>query len=74
MSTRKIALDIKVQALQEGLHFQDAEAIAHKYGVSKRSLFVWFDKVKDHLPEILQETKPGPKGVPPRLRMSGGNR
>jgi hypothetical protein len=62
MPKRKIALDVKVHAMQESLHLQDVEAIAGKYGLSERSMFVWFDKVKESLPEILQAAQPGPKG------------
>jgi len=67
MPKRKIDLDVKVQAMLECLHLEDVETVTEKYDLSKRSLFVWFDKIKNHLPEILQEAKPGPKRVPPRL-------
>lgn len=66
MSKRKIDLDVKVQAMLECLHLQDVEAVTEKYDLSERSLFVWFSKIKEQLPEILQEAKPGPKEAPPR--------
>lgn len=72
MPKRKIDLGVKVQAMLECLHLQDVEAVTQKYDLSKRSLFVWFNKIKDHLPETLQEAKPGPKGAPPRLPTTSG--
>jgi len=68
MPKRKIDLDVKVQAMLECLHLQDVESTTQKYDLSRRSLFVWFDKIKDQLAEILQEAKSGPKEAPPRLR------
>ncbi len=74
MPKRTIALDAKVQAMQESLHLQDVEATAAKYGLSERSMFVWFDKVKEALPEILQEAKPGPKGGAAHQRLISAKR
>ena len=68
MPKRKINLDVKVQVMLECLHLQDVEAATEKYDLSERSLFVWFSRIKEQLPEILQEAKPGPKEEPPRLQ------
>jgi len=79
MPRRKIDLHTKVQAMRECLHLKDVAAIAHKYHVSERIAFIWFAQVLEHLPESLQETKPGRKrqtcdsAVPPRHH-PGANR
>jgi hypothetical protein len=72
MSRRKIKLDTKVQAMRESLHLENVATITHKYQVSERSLYDWFAQILEHLPESLQEAKPGPKrqaddpAAPPR--------
>ena len=74
MPKRKIDLDVKVQVMLECLHLQDVEAVRQKYDLSRRSVFVWFDKIKEQLGEILQEAKSGPKEATPRLRTTAGKR
>jgi hypothetical protein len=64
MARRKIDLKIKVQAMRECLHLENVAAIAHKYRVSERIAYHWFAQVLEHLPESLQEAKPGRKGQP----------
>lgn len=61
MPRRKVDLDTKVQTMRECLHLQDVTAVTHTYGVSERAAFNWFAQILEHLPEILQEAKPGPK-------------
>jgi hypothetical protein len=72
MPKRKVDLDTKVQTMRECLHLEDVTVITRKYGISKRAAYNWFAQVLEHLPEILQEAKPGPKhqsqdrAAPPR--------
>jgi hypothetical protein len=66
MANRKIQLDIKVQAMRECLRLQNVEATMRKHQLSQRSAFRWFDQILERLPEILKETKPGPKRETPR--------
>jgi hypothetical protein len=67
MSKRKIDLDVKVQAMLECLQLHNVEEVVHKYGLSKRVAYYWFEKIKDHLPEILEASKPGRKVIPPEI-------
>jgi hypothetical protein len=64
MPKRKINLDVKVQAMRECLQLAEVESVMHKYHLSKRSAYNWFDQILERLPEILQDAKPGPR--PPR--------
>ena len=74
MPRRKIDNDTKVQAMRECLHLENVAAIAHKYKVSERIAYNWFAQILEHLPESLQEAKPGRKRqadelvAPPRQR------
>jgi hypothetical protein len=80
MPKRKINLDVKVQAMRECLHLVEAESVMHKYHLSKRSAYNWFDQILERLPEILQDAKPGPKRpsrlpkAPPRLHNRSAKR
>ena len=72
MARRKVKLETKVQAMRECLQLENVAAIMHKYHLSERAAYNWFERVWAHLPEILQDAKPGPKNsspepaVPPR--------
>jgi hypothetical protein len=74
MANRKIPLDVKAQAMRECLRLQNVEVTMRKHQLSERSAFRWFDQILERLPEILKETKPGPKSespstlAPPRRR------
>lgn len=74
MANRKVKLDIKVHAMRECMRLENVAAVMHKYHLSERSAFRWFEDILEHLPEILQAEKPGPKsqkhagGAPPRQR------
>ena len=74
MPRRKVALDTKVQAMRECLRMENVTTVMHKYQLSERAAYNWFAQVLEHLPEILQEDKPGPKSqshepaAPPRRR------
>ena len=74
MANRKVELNIKVQAMRECLRLANVQAVMHKYDLSERSAFRWFDAILEQLPEILPTEKPGPKNsapevsVPPRRR------
>jgi hypothetical protein len=79
MANRKVELDIKVQAMRECLHLAHVQAVMHKYHLSERSAFRWYEAILEQLPEILRVEKPGPKhqadksSVPPRPRHRGDN-
>lgn len=65
MANRKIQLDVKVRAMRECLRLENVEATMRKHQLSERSAFRWFEQILERLPEILKETKPGPKSQPP---------
>jgi transposase len=64
MPRRKVELDIKVQVMRESLHLADVEDIAHKYGVSERSAYNWYERILEALPDVLADDKPGRKTCP----------
>lgn len=64
MANRKIQLDVKVQAMRQCLRLENVEATMRKHQLSERSAFRWFEQILERLPEILKETKPGPKSQP----------
>jgi hypothetical protein len=80
MANRKIQLDVKVQAMRECLRLANVEATMRKHQLSERSAFRWFEQILERLPDILQETKPGPKSqrassaAPPRRRNRSAKR
>ncbi len=67
MPRRKVELDTKVQAMRECLRLENVAAVMHKYHLSERAAYNWFEQVLAHLPEILQDAKPGPKSPSPEL-------
>ena len=74
MANRKILLDVKVQVMRECLRLEQVGTTVRKHQLSERSALRWFEQILERLPEILTETKPGPKSqrpesrVPPRHR------
>ena len=72
MANRKIPLDVKVQVMRECLRLEQVEATVHTHRLSERSALRWFEQILERRPEILTETKPGPKSqraesmAPPR--------
>jgi hypothetical protein len=61
MPRRKVKLDTKVAAMRETLRLANVAAIIHKRGLSKQSLYNWYQRVLEALPDILAEDKPGRK-------------
>ncbi len=61
MANKSIALDKKVAAMQECLTLEKVKEVMDKYGFSERSAWYWYRRIIEHLPEILEEEKPGPK-------------
>jgi hypothetical protein len=61
MPRRKIELDVKVAAMRESLRLTNVADTAHKHHLSEQSLYNWYHKVLEALPDILVDDKPGPK-------------
>lgn len=61
MARRKIKLATKVKIMRESLRLIGARAIPHKYGVSKRAAYNWYQRILRALPVILADDKPGRK-------------
>jgi hypothetical protein len=64
MPRRKVKLDTKVATMREGLQLVNVAGIAHKYQVTEQSVYNWYDRVLEALPNILADAKPGPKAKP----------
>ncbi len=61
MPRRKIKLDTKVAAMRESLRLANVGEIIRKRRLSKQSLYNWYDRVLEALPDILADDKPGRK-------------
>ena len=61
MPRRKVKLDTKVAAMRETLRLANVAEIIRKRRLSKQSLYNWYQRVLDALPDILAEAKPGRK-------------
>lgn len=61
MPRRKVKLTTKVKVMRENLRLTDTKAIPRKYGVSERAAYNWYQRVLEHLPDILADDKPGRK-------------
>jgi hypothetical protein len=61
MPRRKVKLETKVAAMRESLHLANVAEIIHKRRLSKQSLYNWYQRVLEHLPDILADAKPGRK-------------
>ncbi len=64
MPRRKVKLDLKVKVMRETLRLADVKNIPHKYGVSERAAYNWYQRVLEALPDILADEPPGPKPKP----------
>jgi hypothetical protein len=64
MPRRKVELDVKVAAMRESLQLTDAECTACKHNLSKQSMYNWYARVLEALPDILADDKPGRKRKP----------
>ena len=60
MPRRKVKLDTKVAAMRESLRLANVAAIIHKRRLSKQSLYNWYQRVLEALPDILDD-RPGRK-------------
>jgi hypothetical protein len=54
-------LNTKVAAMREGLRLANVRAIMRKRQLSKQSLYNWYARVLEALPDILADDKPGRK-------------
>jgi transposase len=61
MPRRKIKLEVKVEAMREGLRLMNVDDLQRKYGVSKQSMYNWYNRILESLPEVLADEKPGRK-------------
>jgi transposase-like protein len=61
MPRRKVNLDVKVAAMRKSLRLTNVADIVQEHGLSKQSLYNWYDKVLEALPDILTDDKPGRK-------------
>jgi hypothetical protein len=61
MPRRKIKLDTKVAAMRETLRLANVATIIQKRRLSKQSLYNWYQRVLEALPDILADDKPGRK-------------
>ena len=61
MPRRKVKLATKVKVMRENLRLADAKTIPHKYGVSERAVYNWYQRVLAALPDILADESPGRK-------------
>ncbi len=61
MPRRKVKLDTKVAAMRETLRLANVTEIIHKRRLSKQSVYNWYERVLDALPDILAGDKPGRK-------------
>jgi hypothetical protein len=55
--------------MRESLQLTDAECTACKHNLSKQSMYNWYHKVLEALPDILADDKPGRK---PKSRAESG--
>jgi len=61
MSRRKIKLNTKIAAMRASLRLTNVAEIIRKRRLSKQSLYNWYQRVLDALPDILADEPPGPK-------------
>jgi hypothetical protein len=61
MPRRKVKLDTKVAAMRESLQLTNVAEIIRKRRLSKQSLYNWYQRVLEALPDILADESPGPK-------------
>ena len=61
MPRRKVKLNTKVAAMRESLRLTNVADIIRKRQLSKQSLYNWYQRVLEALPDILADESPGPK-------------
>jgi len=61
MPRRKIKLNTKVAAMRASLRLTNVAEIIRKRRLSKQSLYNWYQRVLEALPDILADEPPGPK-------------
>jgi len=61
MSRRKIKLNTKIAAMRASLRLTNVAEIIRKRRLSKQSLYNWYQRVLEALPDILADEPPGPK-------------
>jgi len=61
MPRRKIKLNTKVAAMRASLRLTNVAAVIRNERLSKQSLYNWYQRVLDALPDILADAPPGPK-------------
>jgi hypothetical protein len=61
MPRRKIKLNTKVAAMRESLRLTNVAKIIRKRRLSKQSLYNWYQRVLEALPDILADEPTGPK-------------
>ena len=59
MPRRKVKLDTKVAAMRESLQLTNVAEIIRKRRLSKQSLYNWYQRVLEALPDILADESPG---------------
>jgi len=62
MSGKTLDHDKKVEAMRRCLCLRNVKEVMAEYGFSKGSAYCWFNKILEHLPEVLEKEKPGRKG------------
>ncbi len=70
MPRRKIELNTKVQVMRELLHVAGVKDVLEKHGVSERTVFNWYKRVLEALPDILADETPGRKAKPKAAKES----
>ena len=61
MPRRKIKLNTKVATMRESLRLTNVAKIIRKRRLSKQSLYNWYQRVLEALPDILADEPTGPK-------------
>lgn len=61
MPRRKIKLNTKVAAMRASLRLTNIAEVIRNERLSKQSLYNWYQRVLDALPDILADEPPGPK-------------
>ena len=61
MPRRKIKLNTKVAAMRASLRLTNVAAVIRNERLSKQSLYNWYQRVLDALPDILADEPSGPK-------------
>lgn len=60
MANKRIDLNTKVAVMQACLTLEHVNEVLETYGVSERSIWYWYRRIIEHLPDILDNRMPGP--------------